>query len=60
MNITIIPDGDGYLAEVQEAPNTLYAFGYTEQEALKELSFVVEMVADTFLPSVQKSSLSYA
>lgn len=51
MTIDIKPDGDGYLAEVREAKDVLYAFGYTEQEALRELSCVVEMVADTFLPS---------
>lgn len=50
MNITIRKDGIGFLAEVEGAPE-IYAFGYTEQECLRELAHVVEMLADSFLPS---------
>jgi predicted RNase H-like HicB family nuclease len=59
MKITIEKDGKGYLAQVEGAPE-LYAFGYTEQECLRELSNVVEMVADTYLPESSPSSLATA
>ena len=45
MQVAIEKDGDGFLARV-EGVKELYAFGYTQQEALRELSYVVEMVAD--------------
>ena len=59
MKITLRKDGKGYLAEVEGVPE-LYAFGYTEQECLRELAHVVEMVADTYLPESSSSSLATA
>ena len=47
MKITIEKDGQGFLAKVI-GTDELYAFGFTQQEAIKELSNVIEMVADTY------------
>ena len=43
MQVTIEKDGEGFLAKVI-GTDELYAFGYTKQEALRELSNVIEMV----------------
>ena len=37
--------GDGYLAKVKDQPN-LFAFAYSEKEAVQELKNVVEMIMD--------------
>ena len=49
MQISIEKDGEGFLAKVM-GTDELYAFGFTQQEAIRELSNVIEMVSDTFLP----------
>jgi len=49
MQISIEKDGEGFLAKVV-GTDELYAFGFTQQEAIRELSSVIEMVSDTFLP----------
>ena len=43
MQTTIEKDGDGYLAKVKDQPN-LFAFAYSEKEAVQELKNVVEMI----------------
>ena len=45
MKIIIEKDGDGYLAKVEGHQN-LFAFAYSEKEAVMELKNVVEMVMD--------------
>ncbi len=45
MKIIIEKDGDGYLAKVEGHQN-LFAFAYSEKEAVIELKNVVEMVMD--------------
>ena len=51
MKTTIEKDGDGYLAKITGHPN-LFAFGYSEAEAITELQNVVEMVMDYHLEQV--------
>jgi predicted RNase H-like HicB family nuclease len=54
MNITVKSDGNGFLAEVIEYPS-VYAFGYSEREAVEELAHVVEMLGESFVfPIVSK------
>ncbi|WP_133513161.1 hypothetical protein [Candidatus Thiosymbion oneisti] len=48
INVVIEKDGDGYLARVEGHQN-LFAFAYTEKEAVIELKNVVEMVMDYHL-----------
>jgi len=48
MQTTIEKDGDGYLAKVKDQPN-LFAFAYSEKEAVQELKNVVEMIMDYHL-----------
>jgi predicted RNase H-like HicB family nuclease len=48
MQTTIEKDGDGYLAKVKDQPN-LFAFAYSEKEAVQELKKVVEMIKDYHL-----------
>ena len=45
MQTTIEKDGNGYLAKVKDQPN-LFAFAYSEKEAVQELKNVVEMIMD--------------
>ena len=48
MNTIIEKDGDGYLAKVEGHQN-LFAFAYSEKEAIIELKNVVEMIMDYHL-----------
>nr|VFJ92146.1 MAG: hypothetical protein BECKLFY1418A_GA0070994_10219 [Candidatus Kentron sp. LFY] len=48
INIVLEKDGDGYLARVEGHQN-LFAFAYTEKDAVIELRNVVEMVMDYHL-----------
>nr|VFJ91054.1 MAG: hypothetical protein BECKLFY1418B_GA0070995_102327 [Candidatus Kentron sp. LFY] len=48
INIVLEKDGDGYLARVEGRQN-LFAFAYTEKDAVIELKNVVEMVMDYHL-----------
>ena len=52
MKIEVKQDGDGYLAKVRGQTN-LFAFGYSEEEALKELANVVDMIMDYHLEQVE-------
>ena len=52
MKIEVKQDGDGYLAKVGGRKN-LFAFGYSEKEALMELGNVVEMMMDYHLEQVE-------
>ena len=45
MQTTIEKDGDGQLAKVKDQPN-IFAFAYSEKEAVQELKNVVEMIMD--------------
>ena len=45
MKTIIKKDGDGYLAQVEGHQN-LFAFAYSEKEAVMELKNVVEMIMD--------------
>ncbi|SMM99328.1 hypothetical protein SPONN_459 [uncultured Candidatus Thioglobus sp.] len=51
MKITIEKDGDGYLAKIEGRQN-LFAFAYSEKEAIVELKNVVEMMMDYHLEQV--------
>ena len=51
MKIIIEKDGDGYLAKVEGHQN-LFAFAYSEKEAVMELKNVVEMVMDYHLEQI--------
>jgi len=48
MKTIIEKDGDGYLAKVEGHQN-LFAFAYSEKEAMMELRNVVEMIMDYHL-----------
>ena len=48
MKTIIENDGEGYLARIEGYPN-LFAFAYSEKEALVELKNVVEMIMDFHL-----------
>lgn len=48
INVVLEKDGDGYLARV-EGHRNLFAFAYTEKDAVIELKNVVEMVMDYHL-----------
>ena len=45
INVVVEKDGDGYLAKVKGHQN-LFAFAYTEKDAVIELKHVVEMIMD--------------
>ena len=47
MKIIVKKDWEWYIAEVQWKPE-VYAFWYTPQEAVKELSNVVDMMIDYY------------
>ena len=51
VNIVIEKDGDGFLARVENHQN-LFAFAYSEKEAVMELKNVVEMMMDYHLEQV--------
>ena len=56
MQTTIEKDGDGYLAKVKGQPN-LFAFAYSEVEAIQELKNVVEMIMDYHFEQVNVERL---
>jgi len=45
MTVEVKRDGEGFLAKIHGQDN-LYAFGFSESEALTELENVVEMIAE--------------
>lgn len=51
MKILVKEDGEGFLARVRGSDN-LYAYGLTREEALNELSNVIEMTMDYHLEQV--------
>ncbi|SHN90346.1 hypothetical protein BHECKSOX_534 [Bathymodiolus heckerae thiotrophic gill symbiont] len=51
MKTIVKKDGDGYLAKVEGYQN-LFAFAYSEKEAVIELKNVVEMMMDYHLEQV--------
>ena len=51
MKILVKKDGEGYLARVQGSSN-LFAYGPTRDQALEELSSVVDMTMDYHLEQV--------
>ena len=60
MTITVTKDGDGFLAKIVEYPS-VYAFGYSEKDAIKELSLVIEMLGESFVFSknIQNAVMLY-
>ncbi|MFA7717205.1 MAG: hypothetical protein WC875_00635 [Candidatus Absconditabacterales bacterium] len=60
MNIVIRKDGEGYIAEIK-GKKALYAFGYSEEEAVNELKNVVDMMVDYYSEeiSLQKKIQKY-
>lgn len=56
MKTTIEKDGDGYLAKVINHPN-LFAFAYSEKDAIIELKNVVEMIMDFHLEQVNNERI---
>ena len=55
-NIVIEKDGEGYLARV-EGHDNLFAFAYSEREAILELKNVVEMILDFHIEQVNNERL---
>ena len=55
-NIVIEKDGEGYLARV-EGHDNLFAFAYSEREAILELKNVVEMILDFHMEQVNNERL---
>ena len=51
MKILVKADGEGYLARVRGSDN-LYAYGVSREEALDELSHVIDMTMDYHLEQV--------
>jgi predicted RNase H-like HicB family nuclease len=56
MQTIIEKDGEGYLAKVKGHPN-LFAFAYSEADAITELKNVVEMVMDYHLEQVNSERI---
>ncbi len=56
MKTIIEKDGDGYLAKVEGHQN-LFAFAYSEKEAIMELKNVVEMIMDYHLEQINDERL---
>lgn len=52
MKILVKEDGEGYLARVRGSEN-LFAYGLTKDEALDELSGVIDMTMDYHLEQVE-------
>jgi predicted RNase H-like HicB family nuclease len=52
MKILVKEDGEGYLARVRGS-NNLYAYGLTKEEALDELSKVIDMTMDFHLEQLE-------
>ncbi len=51
MKIEIIKDGEGFLAQVKGQEN-LFAFAYSEKDAILELKNVVDMIMDFHLEQI--------
>ena len=51
MNIEIKKDGDGFIAQVEGQEN-LFAYAFTEKDAIIELKNVVEMIMDFHLEQI--------
>ena len=56
VNIVVEKDGDGFLAKVKNRQN-LFAFAYSEKEAIVELKNVVEMMMDYHLEQVNNERI---
>lgn len=56
MKIIVEKDGDGYLAKVEGHQN-LFAFAYSEKEAIIELQNVVEMIIDYHIEQINNERL---
>ena len=56
LNLLIEKDNDGYLAKVEGHEN-LFAFAYTEKDAISELKNVVEMMMDFHLEQANEERL---
>ena len=52
MKILVKEDGEGFLARVRGS-NNLFAYGLTKDEALEELSNVIDMTMDFHLEQVE-------
>jgi len=52
MKLVVKEDGEGYLVRVQGVDN-LFAYGLTKDEALDELSGVIDMTMDYHLEQVE-------
>jgi predicted RNase H-like HicB family nuclease len=53
MEIIIEKDGEGYLARIEGHEN-LFAFAYSEKEAVIELKNVLEMIMDYHLEQINE------
>jgi predicted RNase H-like HicB family nuclease len=56
MEIIIEKDGEGYLAKVEGHEN-LFAFAYSEKDAVIELKNVVEMIMDYHLEQINEERI---
>ncbi len=56
VNIVVEKDGDGFLAKVKNRQN-LFAFAYSEKEAIVELKNVVDMMMDYHLEQVNNERI---
>ena len=56
INVVVEKDGDGYLARVEDHQN-LFAFAYTEKDAVIELKNVVEMIMDYHLEQANNEKI---
>jgi len=56
MKMHVEKDGEGYLAKIEGHEN-LFAFAYTEREAVMELKNVVEMIMDYHLEQVNEERI---
>jgi hypothetical protein len=56
MKMLVEKDGEGYLAKIEGHEN-LFAFGYTEREAVVELKNVVEMIMDYHIEQVNEERI---
>ena len=56
VNIVVEKDGEGYLARLQDQQN-LFAFAYSEKEAVTELKHVVDMLLDCHLEQINNEQI---
>ncbi|ACF13897.1 hypothetical protein Ctha_1435 [Chloroherpeton thalassium ATCC 35110] len=56
MKLIIEKDGEGYLAKIEGHEN-LFAFAYSEKEAIIELKNVVEMIMDYHLEQINEERI---